>query len=59
MVRFMRQLGPALLDACRKLGGCAEGEVKVTPGFDLPAKMVLHTVGPQWQGGDVRRKQKF
>jgi len=45
--------GPALLDACRKLGGCAEGEVKVTPGFDLPVKMVLHTVGPQWQGGDA------
>ena len=45
--------GPALLDACRKLGGCEEGEVKVTPGFDLPAKMVLHTVGPQWQGGDA------
>ena len=44
--------GPALLDACRKLGGCAAGEVKVTPGFDLPAKMVLHTVGPQWQGGN-------
>ena len=45
--------GPALLDACRKLGGCQDGEVKVTPGFDLPAKMVLHTVGPQWQGGDA------
>jgi len=45
--------GPALLDACRKLDGCPEGEVKVTPGFDLPAKMVLHTVGPQWQGGEA------
>ena len=43
--------GTALLDACRKLGGCDAGDVKATPGFDLPAKMVLHTVGPQWQGG--------
>ena len=45
--------GPALLEACRALGGCPEGEVRVTPGFDLPAKMILHTVGPHWQGGAV------
>ena len=43
--------GPALLEACRALGGCPEGEVRVTPGFELPAKMILHTVGPHWQGG--------
>ena len=43
--------GPALLQACQKLGGCNEGDVKMTPGFDLPAKMILHTVGPHWQGG--------
>jgi O-acetyl-ADP-ribose deacetylase (regulator of RNase III) len=43
--------GPALLEACRKLGGCSAGEVKMTPGFDLPARMILHTVGPRWHGG--------
>ena len=43
--------GPALLEACRKLGGCPAGDVKMTPGFDLPARMILHTVGPRWHGG--------
>lgn len=43
--------GPALLEACRKLGGCSAGDVKMTPGFDLPARMILHTVGPRWHGG--------
>lgn len=43
--------GPALQEACQKLGGCTEGGVKMTPGFDLHAKLIFHTVGPQWQGG--------
>jgi O-acetyl-ADP-ribose deacetylase (regulator of RNase III) len=43
--------GPGLLEACRPLGGCEPGDVKMTPGFDLPARFVLHTVGPVWQGG--------
>ena len=43
--------GPELLDACRALGGCQPGEVKMTPGFALPARIILHTVGPVWQGG--------
>jgi O-acetyl-ADP-ribose deacetylase (regulator of RNase III) len=46
-----RGAGPQLIEACRPLGGCAPGDVKATPGFRLPAKWVLHAVGPVWQGG--------
>ena len=46
-----RAAGPELMQACRKLGGCDTGEVKVTPGFNLPARYILHAVGPVWQGG--------
>lgn len=48
-----RAAGPALLDACRELGGCATGQAKITAGFDLAARRVIHTVGPVWQGGDA------
>jgi O-acetyl-ADP-ribose deacetylase (regulator of RNase III) len=44
--------GPDLLEACRPLGGCPTGQAKVTPGFRLPARWVIHTVGPVWRGGD-------
>jgi len=46
-----RAAGPQLLDACRKLGGCPTGEARITPGFRLPARWVIHTVGPVWRGG--------
>ena len=47
-----RAAGPELLAACEKLGGCATGDAKATPGFRLPAKWVFHAVGPVWHGGD-------
>ncbi|MDP9106817.1 MAG: O-acetyl-ADP-ribose deacetylase [Candidatus Eremiobacteraeota bacterium] len=47
-----RAAGPELLQACRALGGCPTGEVRVTPGFRLKAKHVIHAVGPVWHGGD-------
>ncbi len=46
-----RAAGPELLQACRRLGGCPAGEARITPGFRLPAKWVIHAVGPVWRGG--------
>lgn len=46
-----RKAGPKLMVACRAIGFCPTGEARITPGFDLPAKHVIHAVGPVWEGG--------
>lgn len=46
-----RAAGPQLLEACRGIGGCPTGEARITPGYHLPARTVIHSVGPVWRGG--------
>ena len=47
-----RAAGPALLEFTRSLGGCVTGGAKISPGFDLPARWIVHAVGPVWRGGE-------
>jgi O-acetyl-ADP-ribose deacetylase len=54
-----RAAGPGLLEECIQIGGCPTGEARITKGYKLPARYVIHTVGPVWHGGDRGEPEKL
>ena len=54
-----RAAGPELLEYCKTLDGCPTGEARISPGFDLPAKWIIHTVGPVWYGGNAGEPEEL
>ena len=54
-----RAAGPELQEECRRIGGCPTGEARITKGYRLPARYVVHTVGPVWHGGDRDEPEKL